>query len=122
MVKGKVIEQNGQLLTLKGEADRRFLIPGTAAVGERVTFSVRADHAFVVPQGDTTAEQVNVLAGVAAVVEYAGYQVRVKLETVAGLEFTVYVPEKEFSLRPIQLNQPLWVGWQTEDGTLLNMM
>ena len=122
VVKGKVIEQNGQLLTLKGEADRRFLIPGAAAVGERVTFSVRADHAFVVPQGDTAAEQVNVLSGVAAVVEYAGYQVRIKLETVAGLEFTVYVPEKEFSQRPIQLNQPLWVGWQTEDGTLLNMM
>lgn len=122
VVKGKVIEQNAQMLTLKGEGESRFLVPGAAAVGDRVTFSVRADHAFVVAgTSDTSAPAVNTLSGVAAVVEYAGYQVRVKLETVAGQEFTVYVPEKTFSQRPIQLNQPIQVGWQTEDAALLNM-
>lgn len=123
VVKGKVIEQNDDLLTIKGEGEsgNRFVVPGMAAVGERVTFSVRADHGFVVHNADTAIPtlQENVLSGVAAVVEYAGYQVRVKLETVAGLEFMVYVPEKEFSRHPIQLNQPLQVGWHTEDATLL---
>jgi len=122
VVKGKVIEQNAQMLTLKGETDSRFLVPGSATVGERVTFSVRADHAFVIAGEDEgNAPAVNTIAGVAAVVEYAGYQVRVKVETVAGQEFTVYVPEKSFSQRPIQLNQPIRVGWQTEDAALLNL-
>ena len=123
VVKGKVVEQNAQLLTLKGEEHTKFVVPGSAAIGERVTFSVRADHAFIVPPtaGTTVEAAPNILSGVAAVVEYAGYQVRVKLETVAKQEFTLYVPEKEFSQRPIQLNQPLQVGWHPEDAVLLNL-
>jgi putative spermidine/putrescine transport system ATP-binding protein len=125
VVKGRIIEQNAQLLTLKGEGHTQFRVPGAGTVGERVTFSVRADHAFLVwDAAEPTAEtpQENVLSGVAAVVEYAGYQVRIKIETLAGLEFSLYVPEKEFSQRPVQLNQPLQVGWQTEDATLLNLV
>lgn len=124
VVKGKVIGQNAQMLTLKGEGHTRFVVAGRGTVGDRVTFSVRADHAFLVWNGDEpTPETIrdNTLSGVAAVVEYAGYQVRIKIETVSGLEFALYVPEKEFSQRPVQLNQPVQVGWQTEDAILLNM-
>lgn len=123
VVKGKVVEQNAQLLMLTGEGHTRFLVPGTAAIGERVTFSVRADHAFVVPEtaGADVEPPVNLLSGVAAVVEYAGYQVRIKLETVAHQEFTLYMPEKDFSQNPIQLNQPLQIGWHPEDAVLLNL-
>ncbi|MCB0109553.1 MAG: TOBE domain-containing protein, partial [Caldilineaceae bacterium] len=123
VVKGKVIEQNAQMLTLKGEGHTQFLVPGTAAVGERVTFSVRADHAFIVPGTESSAETIspNVLSGIAAVVEYAGYQVRIKLETVTKQDFTLYVPEKEYSQNPVQLNQPLQVGWHPEDAVLLNL-
>ncbi|MEZ4618316.1 MAG: ABC transporter ATP-binding protein [Caldilineaceae bacterium] len=138
VIGGKVIEQNAQMLTINGKTGRRFLVPGIAEVGEQVTFAVRADHAFLVwPEGEeqpvqqsadaapvgtaeiTDALPVNVLSGVAAVVEYAGYQVRIKLETLSGLEFTLYVPEKVFSQRPVQLNQPLQVGWHSTDATLL---
>lgn len=117
---GQVIEQNAQLLTLQSQDGIHFTVPGEGKLGEQATFSVRADHAFLIEDGGTA--PANCLAGTAAVVEYAGYQVRVKLATATGAEFTVYVPEKQFSHQPIQLNQPVQVGWHIEDATLLNPM
>ncbi|MBX3015501.1 MAG: TOBE domain-containing protein, partial [Caldilineaceae bacterium] len=122
VVHGQAVEQAAQEVTLTGEGGSRFIIPGQAHIGEKVTFSVRADHAFLLPSVDQTLPLAeNQLAGVASVVEYAGYQVRVKLETPQGLEFTLYVPEKQFSNAPISLNQPIRVGWHREDAMQLRL-
>ena len=122
VVEGQVVGHDAQNLLLEGVDNNRFVVTGTGDLGQKITFSVRADHAFLV-QSDAqqTMPAANQLAGVAAVVEYAGYQVRVKVETPHGLEFMVYVPEKQFSMAPIQLNQPIQVGWHQEDAIQLNL-
>ena len=35
--------------------------------------------------------------------------------------FSVYVPEKEFSAMPVQLNQSVQVAWRSEDAIRLNV-
>lgn len=122
VVQGKVVGHDAQNLLVEGPEQRRFCLSGHGQVGEPITFSVRADHAFIAPP--TSAAEplpVNQLAGVTTVVEYAGYQVRVKVETASGFEFMLYVPEKQFSSAPIELNQPLQVGWHSEDAVQLNL-
>lgn len=123
VLKGKVVEQNGELLTLQSEDGARFTLHGVATVGATVTFSVRADHAYLLNEAAQTNAQPphNRLTGTATVVEYAGFVVRVKLETKTGAEFSLYVPEKQFSAAPVQLNQPIQVTWQTEDAMQLNV-
>lgn len=125
VVQGEVVGQAAQNLLLTGENGSHFVVPGQAAIGEKVTFSVRADHAYLVQsnshQSGLATLPENQLAGIAAAVEYAGYQVRVKLETPSGLEFMVYVPEKQFTEAPITLNQPIQVGWPSEDAVQLNL-
>ena len=123
VVQGQVVGHNAQNLILEGIDNSRFVVAGNGQLGEKITFSVRADHAFLVPaNGPQVTPAINQLAGVAAVVEYAGYQVRVKVETPHGLEFMLYVPEKQFSLAPIQLNQPIQVAWHSEDAVQLNLL
>lgn len=123
VVQGQVVGQDAQTLWLTGADNSRFTLTGNGQIGEQITFSVRADHAFIAPTlVDQETVPVNQLTGVATVVEYAGYQVRVKVETASGLEFMVYVPEKQFSVAPIQLNQPLQIGWQSEDAVQLNLV
>lgn len=122
VVQGQVIGHDAQNLILEGVDTNRFIVAGSGQLGETITFSVRADHAFLVQPNDNPATPiVNQLAGVAAVVEYAGYQVRVKVETPHGLEFMLYIPEKQFSVAPIQLNQPIQIGWHQEDAVQLNL-
>ncbi|MCX6049155.1 MAG: ABC transporter ATP-binding protein [Chloroflexi bacterium] len=122
VLKGKVIEQCGTLIKIQGDEESHFTLAGHALVGEMVTFSVRADHAYLYNSHNSTQQAAeNILAGTAAAVEYAGFMVRVKLETRAGSEFTVYVPEKQFSATPIQLNQAIQVAWPSEDAIRLNV-
>lgn len=117
---GKVVERSGDMLTLQDEESNRYTLAGTDAPGATVTFSVRADHAYLsTPTNQNGAE--NVLTGTAVAVEYAGFIVRIKLATAAGTECTVYVPEKQFSLTPVHLNQPIQVAWHTEDAVHLNL-
>ena len=121
---GTVVESKENRLTIQGEDGHCFALPGEAnPVGSTVTFSVRADHAYLVDHSDqaTAATNRNILCGVATVVEYAGYIVRITLETEARDEFSVYVPEKRFSQTPVQLNQKIKVGWQAEDAICLNV-
>ncbi|MEM7034683.1 MAG: ABC transporter ATP-binding protein, partial [Chloroflexota bacterium] len=121
---GTVVESKEARLTIQGKDNHCFELSGeTHAVGSAVTFSVRADHAYLVNDANQSdvSTKMNVLNGVATVVEYAGYIVRVTLETESSDEFSVYVPEKEFSQAPIQLNQQIQVGWRTEDAIRLNV-
>jgi putative spermidine/putrescine transport system ATP-binding protein len=121
VLKGTVIEQQADRILLSGDVNSQFALYDMAAVGEQVTFSVRADHAILLAVPIAESETPNQLSGMATVVEYAGYQVRVKLETKAGTEFVVYVPEKQFSAAPVQLNQPIRIAWRTEDAMRLNV-
>ena len=122
VLKGKVIEQLGETIKLQGDDGSYFALLGSAPIGDPVTFSVRADHAYLCnPHNLQQAAAENILSGTAAAVEYAGFMVRVKLETAIGSEFTVYVPEKQFSNTPIHLNQPIQVAWLSEDAVRLNI-
>ena len=122
VVQGQVIGHDAQDLILEGADNHRFMVAGSGQLGDTITFSVRADHAFLVqPTSQPVTPPLNQLGGVAAVVEYAGYQVRVKVETPHGLEFMLYMPEKQFSVAPIQLNQPIQIGWHKEDAVQLNL-
>ncbi len=118
VLSGKVVEQTGEMLAVEGADGSRFALAGQAAVGEQLTFSVRADHSHL-HLAEAASNEVNVLAGVATAVEYAGYLVRVKLATKLANEFTLYVPEKQFVATPVQLNQPVRVSWHSEDAMQL---
>jgi len=118
VLSGKVVEQTGEMLAVEGADGSRFALAGQAAVGEQLTFSVRADHSHL-HMAEAATDDVNVLAGVATAVEYAGYLVRVKLATKLASEFTLYVPEKQFGATPVHLNQPVRVSWRSEDAMQL---
>lgn len=121
VLKGKVIENLGETIKIKGDDGSHFALLGNAPIGATVTFSVRADHAYLCNSHNPQPVTENSLNGTAAAVEYAGFMVRVKLETAIGSEFTVYVPEKQFSNAPVHLNQPIQVAWPSEDAVRLNL-
>ncbi len=126
VLKGTVIAKEGDTVLLQSGEPSGFKVITNASIGEQITFSVRADHAQLVGTSDrnlapSADSQVNLLTGIASVVEYAGYQVRVKVESKSGIEFSVYVPEKEFSAMPVQLNQSVQVAWRSEDAIRLNV-
>jgi putative spermidine/putrescine transport system ATP-binding protein len=117
---GTVIASGEGMVRLRDEDGHIFELPGDDHIGDAISFSVRADHALLatdVAPGETA--QANTVRGVASIVEYAGFMVRVKLDTPSGTEFAVYVPEKAFTESPVQLNQPVEVSWPTEDAVRL---
>jgi len=113
---GEVVARENDLLTLSGAGGACFRVPGTAAVGARVSFSIRADHAHLAA---TPLPAANWLRGVAAAVEYSGYMVRIRLDVADGHEFLVYVPEREFQDAPIALGATTHVCWQAADAVPL---
>lgn len=122
VIKGKVVEQSGEMIKIQGDEESHFTLAGHAPVGDTITFSVRADHAYLYNSPNATQQAAeNILTGTAAAVEYAGFMVRIKLETRTGNEFTVYVPEKQFSATPVELNQAIQVAWPSEDAIRLNV-
>jgi putative spermidine/putrescine transport system ATP-binding protein len=116
---GRVLSQTGDELLLEGPDGARFSLAGSAAPGEQISFSVRADHAYLVSGPTPTT---NVITGIAAVVEYAGHTVRVRIDTPSGIEFMTYVPEAAFAATPIQLGDPLHVCWRADDAVPLALV
>jgi putative spermidine/putrescine transport system ATP-binding protein len=116
---GQVAGRAGDLLLLTGPGGARFAVAGEAAPGELLSFSVRADQAELIQE--PLPEQ-NVLSGIAAVVEYAGHTVRVRLDTPDGVEFMAYVPESTFQASPISLGDPIHVGWRAADAVPLALV
>ena len=117
---GKVIQSASDEVMVQGNDGASFVLPGTATIGQPLSFTVRADHARLVNGKPTNGfNPINSLSGIASVVEYAGYQVRVKLEAPSGVEFNVYVPEQQFNAEPIALNQPIRVCWLPTDAMRL---
>jgi putative spermidine/putrescine transport system ATP-binding protein len=110
---GRVVARLGQQLALQGAGGSRFVIAGDAELGASCSFSVRADHARLARE---PLPETNLLAGVAAVVEYAGHIVRVQLVSPDGLEFMVYVPERDFQAAPVELGQHIHVCWHAADA------
>ncbi|MFN8635068.1 MAG: ABC transporter ATP-binding protein [Chloroflexota bacterium] len=117
VLSGTVVEHTSDSVTVQGTAGERFVVPGSATVGETVWFTVRADRVSLDPPADG---QANVVNGVAATVEYLGHSVRVRLETGAGAELWAYLPDERFSQAPVELGEPAAVSWQTDDAVMLS--
>ena len=109
-------------LRVTGRSGQTFRLLGRVPVGQQAEFAVRADQASVQPDdGDgTTDTDLNVLHGTAAVVEYAGFQVRIRVDTDAREHFMVYVPEQRYATQPVALDQRVRVTWRIQDTDLLD--
>jgi putative spermidine/putrescine transport system ATP-binding protein len=116
VLRGEVLERTPGMLLLRGPRGATFRVPDEGQTDAMVSFSIRADHAFLV-SGDVPS--VNVLSGTAAAVEYTGLTVRIRLEGPDVGDFWVYVPEHEFWSAPVALGQPIDVSWRTTDVRVL---
>jgi putative spermidine/putrescine transport system ATP-binding protein len=125
VLQGEVLERMPSYLIVSGPDGAHFQVPDEGQAEQTVSFSIRADHAFLVgggshgPNGSNGAAPVNVLSGTAAAVEYTGLTVRIRLEGQGIGDFWVYVPEGDFWSAPVALGQPIQVAWRTADVRVL---
>lgn len=128
ILRGRVVDTKENIVTLESDKGSVYELFGQADIGSTVSFMVRADHAQLAPsstpslsKGEPTKGKptVNRFVGHASVVEFAGYQVRLRIVDEAGTSFLAYIPQKVFETNPITHNQPVTFHWQVEDAIQL---
>lgn len=116
VLEGKVVESAGDESVVKDTEGTPFTVPGQAAVGESISFTVRADHARLV---GAESPSTNVLTGTVAAIEYGGSNVRLRVESNSGVEFSLYIPDGQFIEKPVDFGQIVQVTWDTNNAVPL---
>jgi putative spermidine/putrescine transport system ATP-binding protein len=121
VLSGKVLEATNGLVTIGGDAGRRYELPSQGVAmtaGERVYCSVRRDHVRM-RKGEATQGTANELCGSIQAIEYQGTFVKVTLANVGPDDFVAYVADSEFFDLGVDIGARVTVSWPTQEVHLL---
>jgi putative spermidine/putrescine transport system ATP-binding protein len=108
---GAVRLRSAEGATFEAKAD------GSAAVGSKMSVSVRRDH-VALRRGENTSD-VNSIAGVVEATEYQGSYVKVTIKTAGGI-FVANISDRAYFAEHVDTGDKVVASWSAEDVHVLS--
>lgn len=114
---GEVVDSHDRRATVQSQGGARFAILIDAAeVGDKVVCSIRCDKTSLAP----CTVDANALPGTVASIEYCGAWVQIRLQSGAGEDFTLFLPEARFDDYPVSVGDRVTATWAVQDTDILS--